>query len=90
MSYAMPASFVKPRKLSNLRGLKEIEKQDQFDTCSQTIIPCVRCIVQVAFMACSLTVCGIMLESLLESSSDFVSNAQEATFITNCYAFCKG
>lgn len=39
-------------------------------------------------MACSMTMCGIMLESLLESSSEFVNHAQEAEFITRCHAFC--
>ena len=45
---------------------------------------------QVALMACSMTMCGIMLESILESSSEFVSPAQEAEFFSQCRFFCKG
>ena len=41
-------------------------------------------------MACSMTMCGIMLESILESSSEFVSPTQEAEFISQCRLFCKG
>lgn len=40
-------------------------------------------------MVASMTLCGIMLESVLESSSEFVSPAQEALFMSQCRLFCR-
>lgn len=42
---------------------------------------------QVALNAVSMTMCGLMLESILESASDFVSVAEEAHFIQRCREF---
>lgn len=45
------------------------------------------CVVQVALNACSMTMCGLMLESILESASDFVSVSEEALFMQRCRLF---
>ncbi len=45
--------------------------------------------MQVALMACSMTVSGFMLESLLEMSSEFVNEDQEAQFIGRCHNYCS-
>lgn len=42
---------------------------------------------QVALNAVSMTMCGLMLESILESASDFVSVSEEARFMQRCYVF---
>ena len=41
-------------------------------------------------MACAMTMCGVMLESILETASRFVSPVVEADFIFNCQRFCQG
>ena len=45
---------------------------------------------QVGLNACSMTMCGLMLESILESASEFVSVAEEARFLQRCRLFACG
>ena len=51
------------------------------------VTPCMCCTEQVALNACSMTMCGLMLESILESASDFVSVSEEALFMQRCRLF---
>ena len=39
-------------------------------------------VAQVALNSCAMTNCGLILESILEHASDFVSEAEEARFIS--------
>lgn len=45
---------------------------------------------QVGLNACSMTMCGLMLESILESASEFVSVTEEARFLQRCRLFACG
>ena len=43
--------------------------------------------MQVALQSCAMTNCGLILESILQASSDFVSETEEAVFMTRCFQF---
>ena len=45
--------------------------------------------VQVAFNSLAMTNCGLILESILEHASDFVSEAEEAGFIARARDFLQ-
>ena len=42
---------------------------------------------QVALQSCAMTNCGLILESILQAASDFVSEAEEALFMSRCFSF---
>ena len=45
--------------------------------------------LQVALNSCAMTNCGLILESILEHASDFVSEAEEARFISSARDFLQ-
>ena len=45
--------------------------------------------MKVAFNSLAMTNCGLILESILEHASDFVSEAEEARFIARARDFLQ-
>jgi hypothetical protein len=50
---------------------------------------CVCVCVQVSLNAGTMTLCGLMLESLLAAASNFINSEEQARFIANCHDFAR-
>ena len=44
---------------------------------------------QVALQSCAMTNCGLILESILQAASEFVSDTEEAIFMSRCFQFAE-
>jgi hypothetical protein len=45
--------------------------------------------VQVSANACAMTVCGLMLENILDAASEFISPIEQACFVYSCLGYAE-